>query len=210
MTKLSCQGPGMAPCTAWFGIPGRDEVLQRCVSSMNGAALALGSLSCPLLGSSGTVPCRGLGGAHLCEVSVPGMEDCGPEPSIERHLRREGPVSMLPKVEETCGALLDKVFPVPSQAIEQAEDSLPTYPTPLRRISHHCKLPPKPTTPKRAAVASAGSGRAKEPVLADSSSQITQSLRQQPPGPCLLPHCQVMTTPAQPRGACDLSFWGRE
>lgn len=129
MTKLSCQGPGMAPCTAWFGIPGRDEVLQRCVSSMDGAALALGSLSCPLLGSSGTVPCRGLGGAHLCEVGVPGMEDCGPEPSIERHLRREGPVSMLPKVEETCGALLDKVFPVPSQPLNKQRTHF--QPTPL-------------------------------------------------------------------------------
>lgn len=57
------------------------------------------SLPCPLLGSSGTVPCRGLGGAHLGEVSVPGMEDCGPEPSIERHLRKERPVSRLPEVE---------------------------------------------------------------------------------------------------------------
>lgn len=56
---------------------------------------------------------------------------------------------MLPKVEETCGALLDKVFPVPCQAIEQAEDSLPTYPSPHRRISHHCKLPPKPPSPRQ-------------------------------------------------------------
>lgn len=29
------------------------------------------------------------------------MEDCGPEPSIERHLRKERLVSMLPEVEET-------------------------------------------------------------------------------------------------------------
>lgn len=40
------------------------------------------------------------------------MEDRGPEPSIERHLRKERPVSTLPKVEETCGALFEKVFPV--------------------------------------------------------------------------------------------------
>ena len=28
-------------------------------------------------------------GAHLCEVGVSGVEDCGPEPSIEGDLRRE-------------------------------------------------------------------------------------------------------------------------
>lgn len=32
---------------------------------------------------------EGVGGAHLCEVGVPGVEDRGPEPSIEGDLRRE-------------------------------------------------------------------------------------------------------------------------
>lgn len=81
-------------------MPGRDRFC-RDASSADGAAFTLWSLPCPLLGSSGAVPGRGLGGAHLCEVSVPGMEDCGPEPSIERHLRKERLVSMLPEVEET-------------------------------------------------------------------------------------------------------------
>lgn len=45
------------------------------------------------------------------------MEDCGPEPSIEGHLRKERSVSMLPKVGETCRALLgENVFPVPPRA----------------------------------------------------------------------------------------------
>lgn len=53
---------------------------------------------------------QGLGGAHLCEVSVPGMEDRGPEPSIEGHLRKERSVSMLPKVEETWGLCWGKEY----------------------------------------------------------------------------------------------------
>lgn len=83
---------------------------QRC-GSADGAAFTLWSLLCSPLGSSGTVPCRGLGDAHLCEVSVPRMEDCGPEPSIEGHLRKDRPVSVLPEVEETDGALLGFLFP---------------------------------------------------------------------------------------------------
>lgn len=47
------------------------------------------------------------------------------------------------------------------------------------------KLPPKSPRPKE--LQSTGSGLAREPVLAELSSQITQSLKQQPPGPCLPP-----------------------
>lgn len=90
---------------------------------------------------------QGLGGAHLCEVSVPGVEDCGPEPSIEGHLRKERSVSMLPEVGETCGALLGEggMSCAPSPLNKPRPYSRPAGPH--RRIPRNCKLPPKSPRP---------------------------------------------------------------
>lgn len=49
MTKLSWHDPGKTPQAARFGLAG----------SADGAVFTLGSLLCPLLGSPGTVLCRG-------------------------------------------------------------------------------------------------------------------------------------------------------
>lgn len=115
MTKLSWHDPGKTPWAARFGLPG----------SADGSCLHSREPALPSPGLPWNCTMQGLGGAHLCEVSVPGVEDCGPEPSIEGHLRKERSVSMLPEVEETCGALLGGGYVLCSKPSEQTQALLP-------------------------------------------------------------------------------------
>ena len=84
-------------CTNRFKTPRAQQVLRKPSQYEDWERTK--SQLCPTSpGSSGDClqQKRGWEGAHLCEVGVPGVEDCGPEPSIEGDLRRE--------VAGECGA----------------------------------------------------------------------------------------------------------
>jgi hypothetical protein len=75
-----------------------------------------------------------VGGTHLCEISVPGVENCGPEPSIEGHLRKEGPVSLQPQGQGNPEGLWERnVLSVSLKPCEQAW--VPTQSSSLRWTS---------------------------------------------------------------------------
>lgn len=168
-----------------------------------------------------TPPATGRGasrkGAHLCEVGVPGVEDCRPEPSIEGDLGKEEAAECgTSRCRGTPKGILwgkgSSTCPLAPGAPPKRTCAPPPPPSPPRSgsASHHPEPPRWVGGLKPPQV----SGLVWEPVPAKSSSLVTQSLKQQPPGcvrgACLLPQLAGDDSPTQTRGASDLSLWGWE
>lgn len=152
-------------------------------------------------------------GTHLGEVGVPGVEDCRPEPGIEGDLRRGAagecgtPRWGRPPEADICLTLGKRLFradksisPCSWSPLKNRAPPPPPSPAPSGSASHYPECLRKVGGLKPPQVSS----QAWELVPAKSSSLVTQSLRQQPPGwgwggeVASFPNWQVMTAPPRP------------
>lgn len=138
---------------------------------------------------------------HLCELSIPGVEDHGPEPSIEGNLKRRGKLVgglPLPHAFRECSP---PCFPSCTLIPLSIAPRVSLYP--IRGWATKTQLP---KSPGPGATTSSGSGLAWEPVPAELSSKVTQPLRQQPQGCGVLGGCLLL----QPAGDASPTPWGSQ